>query len=232
MIVADISLAMFERDLNRNTISIPAPPIVFSRSVPSPGVRPILASFQGRIDTHPIRQALNSIVNKKDKQFSFGVPWRRSTSESNKTKGRTIVVKSVTIDRHIGKIDAIESKTDREYEQLLSNSNFAFVPCGDRLFSYRLAEVMSFGCIPIILSDGWVLPFDRIMPWEQFSIRIHADAVQQLPQILGTLTPDDILSRQEKVLSVYQSQLADLGRVAATLMTEVQILSRDLCTYR
>ena len=110
VIVADISLAMLERDLNCNTISIPAPPIVFSRSEPSPGVRPILASFQGRIDTHPIRLALKSIAEKKEKQVAFRVPWRHSKSERNQDKGGTIVVKCVTIDHHIGKIDAIELK--------------------------------------------------------------------------------------------------------------------------
>lgn len=232
MIVADVSLAMFERDLNRNTISMPALPIVFCRSALSSGLRPILASFQGRIDTHPVRQSLKAIASKNRKSTFFSIPWRHAKKKQrNEENNDAIVVKGVGINRYIGKIDAINSKTDAEYEQLLSNSNFAFVPRGDALFSYRLVEVMSFGCIPIILSDGWVLPFDRIVPWEEFSLRVHADAIPHLPQILATFTRDDILSRQNKVLSVYHSRLASLDLMIAALMTEVQqILSPSLRT--
>ena len=201
MIVADGSLAMYERDLNFNTISMPALPIVYSRSALS-GERSIMASFQG-VNSHPIRELLKHVAN-----------------------GSTIVVNLVERERHWGKVDAINAKTDPAYEELLANSRFAFVPRGDALFSYRLAEVMSFGCIPIILSDGWILPFDRILPWEQMSLRVHTDAIQHLPQILANFTTDDILSRQKQVISVYASRFANLDAILSGLMAEVEILLR------
>jgi hypothetical protein len=52
------------------------------------------------------------------------------------------------------------------YQALLQQPIFAFVPRGDCLFSYRFLEVISFGCIPIVLADGWILPFDRIIRWD------------------------------------------------------------------
>jgi hypothetical protein len=198
--VADVSLAWFERDLNHNTISMPAFPIVFSQSA-VPGIRPIMASFQG-VNSHPIRELLTRIAN-----------------------GRTIVVNFVHREHHVGKIDAVKGQTDQEYKHLLANSNFAFVPRGDALFSYRLAEVMSFGCIPIILSEGWVLPFDRILRWEEISLRVPAYAVLHLPQILGALTSEDILSRQKKVLAAYDSRLANMDCVISGLMAEAEILA-------
>jgi hypothetical protein len=202
MFIADISLAAFERDLNQNTISMPASPLVVSPSA-SIGMRPILASFQG-VDSHPIRKHLKSIAN-----------------------GKSIVVNLVERTRHVGKIDAVNATTDRDYEQLLANSNFAFVPRGDALFSYRLVEAMSFGCIPIILSDGWVLPFDRTLPWDRLSLRVHADAIQQLPYILAACTSEDILSRQKEVLSAYQLRLASLGAMISGLIAEVEVLYRS-----
>jgi hypothetical protein len=200
--IADISLATYERDLNQNTISMPASPIVVSPSA-SLGVRPILASFQG-VNSHPIRTHLKSIAN-----------------------GKSVVVNLVERTRHVGKIDAVKATTDREYEQLLANSNFAFVPRGDALFSYRLIEAMSFGCIPIILSDGWVLPFDRTLPWDRLSLRVHADAIQHLPYILASCTSEDILSRQKEVLLAYQLRLASLDSMISGLIAEVEILYRS-----
>jgi hypothetical protein len=201
VLIADIALALFERSLNPNTISMPALPIIFARPVQL-GTRPILASFQGA-NSHPVRQSLQRISN-----------------------GTSIVVNLVPRARHFGKIDAVGLKSDPDYERLLANSTFAFVPRGDALFSYRLLEVMSFGCIPIVLSDGWILPFDRTVPWQEFGLHVHAEAIPRIPQILSRLTPDDILARQEKTLAVYQTHLSSLEKIVATMIREAETLCR------
>ena len=176
---------------------MPALPIIVARSVRA-GARPVLASFQG-VNSHPVRQSLQGISN-----------------------GKSIVVNIVDRARHVGKIDAIALNSDTDYEQLLVNSTFAFVPRGDALFSYRLLEVMSFGCIPIILSDGWVLPFDRTVQWEEFSLHVHAEAIPLIPQLLASLTPDDILARHEKTLAAYRSHLSSLEKIVATVFREAE----------
>jgi hypothetical protein len=201
VIVADGSLAMLERDANPNTISMPALPIVSSRSA-TPGLRPIMASFQGA-NSHPVRDLMKQIAD-----------------------DTTIVVNFFTRDRYVGKVDAVSAETDQDYERLLASSNFALVPRGDALFSYRLAEVMSFGCVPVILSDGWVLPFDRTLAWEHLALRVHADAIPHLPQILAGFTTADIVSRQTRVLSAYEQHFATLNASMSGLMAEAEILFR------
>lgn len=202
IIVADASLAGFERALNPNTISMPALPVIAAASPPV-GPRPILASFQG-VNSHPVRQAMAKIADQK-----------------------SIVVNFVERTRHVGRIDAINARTDEQYEQLLAQSVFAFVPRGDALFSYRLLEVMSFGCLPIILSDGWVLPFDRTLPWDDFAIRVHTEAIQHLPGVLALLMPEEIAARQSKMNAAYRSHLADLGKLVTTMLSEAETLCRD-----
>ncbi len=199
VIVADGSLAMLERDANPNTISMPALPIAASPSA-VPGIRPIMASFQGA-RSHPVRDLMEQISD-----------------------GATIVVNFVARDRYVGKVDASASHIHDDYGDLLSRSNFALVPRGDALFSYRLAEVMSFGCIPIILSDGWVLPFDRIVPWSDIALRVHADAVAHLPQVLASFTTKEIVSRQQRVLATYAQHFARLDLILSGLLHEAEIL--------
>jgi hypothetical protein len=199
VLIADISLARSERDANPNTISMPASPIIAARSA-QPGPRPVLASFQG-VNSHPVRQALNALSD-----------------------GKSIIVNFVDRARHVGKVDAIEQKSDRDYEQLLARSTFGFVPRGDALFSYRLLEVMSFGCIPIILSDEWVLPFDRTVPWEELSLHVNAEAIPGIPRILASMTRAEILTRQQKTLAAYQSHLSSLEQIVATMLHEAQVL--------
>jgi hypothetical protein len=199
VLVADGSLAAFERALNPRTISMPALPMVR----PAPGgarERDILASFQGA-PSHPVRQALAALA---------GEPG--------------FVVRLVEPRQHMGRIDAENGMTDAAYEALLDRSLFSFVPRGDALFSYRLLEVMARGSIPVILSDGWVLPFDRLLDWDAIALRVHQDAVAQIPAILGSLRRDEIERRQACVRRAYAERLSGLGVIVEAMLAEAERL--------
>lgn len=197
--VADGNLVEFERALNPRTISLPALPI--STGVP-PDLesRDILASFQG-VASHPIRHALASIAD-----------------------GKKIIVNLVERSNHFGKINSLSKATDELYEGLLQNSIFAFVPRGDANFSYRLLEVMSFGCIPVILSDGWVLPFDRVLHWNTFSLSFGSDAIPMIPGVLGSLSGNEISGRFKEVQRIYEAHFKDLDCIVETLFSELEMI--------
>src|SRR3954447_7193000 len=142
MLVADGSLVTHERAWNPRTVSFPPSPLIVGGDGAPQRERTILASFRGR-GTHPVRNALSNIAD-----------------------GEQIVCELVTGREHFGRIDALAQVTDQRYVDLLEASWMAFVPRGEAHFSYRLLEVMSFGCVPVVLSDGWVLPFDRLIEWD------------------------------------------------------------------
>lgn len=195
VIVADGSLAQFERGANPRTISMPALPIV-KRRERNERERTILASFQGA-PSHPVRKALEALHDGKD-----------------------FVVRLIDPKNHVGRIDAVAGKTDTAYEDLIDASVFSFVPRGDALFSYRLLEVMARGSIPIILSDGWVLPFDRSVDWAGLSLSFHHEAVPKIPEVLRSMSAGEIDRLRTNVSRTYETVFADLDRIVDALLGE------------
>jgi len=58
-----------------------------------------------------------------------------------------------------------------EHHALLRGSSFGLVPRGHGVYSYRLTEVLLAGAVPVVLANGWVLPFSEILEWDAFSVR-------------------------------------------------------------
>jgi hypothetical protein len=195
IVVADINLRTWERALAPRSISMPALPVTVGQYRPER--KRILASFRG-VDSHPCRRELLSLNN-----------------------GNTIRIELVEKTNHFGKLDAERGIVDPAYVDLMEASVFAIVPRGDAEFSYRLLEAMSFGCIPIILADGLVLPFDRSVPWAEFSLHMPESRISEIPGFLAKISQDRIVAMRNGVLQNYGRHFSDIQRVAVTLLEEL-----------
>ena len=66
------------------------------------------------------------------------------------------------------------------YRALAVGSKFALIVEGFGYATFRLTEMMSAGSIPVILIDHYVLPYDDILDWENFSVRIPEHKLEQV----------------------------------------------------
>ncbi len=196
LISADCSLTVQDRAFNPRTISMPALPLVSGRFEPSR--KKYLATFRGGAN-HPVRQAMTRL---------------------NQAPGFLCELTNRT--GYVGTIDASNNIIDSSYRDLLDESIFALVPRGDQHFSYRLLESMSFGCIPIILSDDWILPFDRTIPWRDMSLHVPEAASDLIPGMLATLSPESIFALQTRVTEVYARHLGTIEVILDTLIGEAR----------
>ncbi len=197
VIIADGSLAQHERQINKNTISLPALPMTRANLSPiQASKRSILASFQGQM-SHACRAELLKLNNNKD-----------------------LIIKITNGSNYSGLIDATEGLQDQSYTNLLDNSRFGIVARGDALFSYRLLETISRGAIPIIISDGWVLPFDRTINWDNCSLRFHQEAIEDIPFIVEKMEEKRLIELQEKSIRNYKLFFQDINAIMRTMLNE------------
>lgn len=70
----------------------------------------------------------------------------------------------------------------RYYAEVVDRSKFVLCPRGKATSSFRLYEAMSFGRVPVVLSDDWIAPAGP--DWESCSIRWPEGDVGALPRVL------------------------------------------------
>lgn len=89
-----------------------------------------------------------------------------------------------------------------DYKSLMLSSRFAAAPAGNGLHSYRLAEAIFMGAIPVIVDDKLILPFCSIIDWQAFSVRIRPHQISELPRILREIGPAQLERMQHRLAEV------------------------------
>jgi hypothetical protein len=55
-----------------------------------------------------------------------------------------------------------DSRDSASFLELMRRARTCLVPRGAGLHSYRIAEASSCGCVPVVLADEWVMPFEDV----------------------------------------------------------------------
>ena len=76
----------------------------------------------------------------------------------------------------------------KQYTRLMRDSKFCLHVRGTRVQSPRLIEGMMFGCVPVILADGYELPMSWLFDWSKFSIRLPEIEYRRLPDVLAKVS--------------------------------------------
>ena len=93
-----------------------------------------------------------------------------------------------------------------EMYTIMGSSKFCLVPRGKSAWSLRLYESLWAGCVPVILSDEWILPFHLVE--SDFAIRIdmNLSGTEEMIRILESVSPsawDKFVLNGKKVRCMY-----------------------------
>jgi len=72
------------------------------------------------------------------------------------------------------------------YGSDLARSQFCLAPSGAG-WGIRLAEMLVEGCIPVIVQDNVTQPWEEMLPYDGFSLRVKEAELPTLPQVLRAL---------------------------------------------
>lgn len=119
-----------------------------------------------------------------------------------------------------------ESNYDKhDFIDLMKESTFCLTPRGRRLGSFRFLEALSYGCIPVILSDGWVKPFNEIINWSCAAVEFDESLLFQVPDILRDIPEETLVKMREKCLNLYLKYFSTTQKI---ILTTLAILEKRI----
>uniref|UniRef100_A0A0A9WZU7 Exostosin-1 n=1 Tax=Lygus hesperus TaxID=30085 RepID=A0A0A9WZU7_LYGHE len=112
-----------------------------------------------------------------------------------------------------------EDNTDYDrydYEILLHNSTLCLVPRGRRLGSFRFLEVLQAGCIPVLLSNAWALPFSQVIDWNKAVIWADERLLLQVPEIVRSISPKKIFALRQQTQILWNQYFSSIEKIVFT----------------
>ncbi|KAG5888524.1 hypothetical protein JTB14_009576 [Gonioctena quinquepunctata] len=116
----------------------------------------------------------------------------------------------------------IETGTRYSYPNILRKTIFCPIFRGERMGQFVLLEAMAANCIPVIVMDGVVMPFNNIIDWRHFCVFIMESHLDGLMEVLGGISEKRIREMQRSLLFIYKSYFSDMEKIVLTTLDIVQ----------
>ncbi|XP_076327319.1 exostosin-1a-like [Tachypleus tridentatus] len=175
-----------------------------------------LLVFKGKRYVHGIgsetRNSLHHIHNNKDiillTTCRHGKSWKQLKDERCETD-------NIGFDRW-------------DYQMLMENATFCLVPRGRRLGSFRFLEALQVGCVPVLLSNGWELPFGEVIDWSKASIWADERLLLQVPDIIRSIRKTRVHALRQHTRIIWDNYFSSMEKI---VMTTLEIIKDRISAH-
>lgn len=137
--------------------------------------------------------------------------------------------------QHADDVIVTPARSDNYHEDLAS-SVFCGVMPGDG-WSGRMEDSILQGCIPVIIQDGIFLPYENVLNYKSFSVRIKEDEIPSMIKVLRGINDTEIDFMLENVKKIWQrflyrdSMLLE-GERQKTVFGHVKVWAKELAQLK
>lgn len=85
------------------------------------------------------------------------------------------------------------------YSDFMKNSMITLCPAGYGRWTFRLIEAIQNESIPLLLSDGYVLPFSNDINWNDYIYKINESDIFEIEKIVESISIGDIYRKLENI---------------------------------
>lgn len=75
---------------------------------------------------------------------------------------------------------------------MIGRSTFTLCPAGFGRWTFRFAQALQYGSIPVLLADGYVLPHADVVDWDSCCLVVPEGELDTLPDRLRSLPADEV----------------------------------------
>ncbi|KAM9838296.1 exostosin-1b [Aulostomus maculatus] len=103
-----------------------------------------------------------------------------------------------------------------DYKELLHNSTFCLVPRGRRLGSFRFLEALQAACVPVMLSNGWEMPFSEVIDWNAAAVIGDERLLLQIPTTVRSINSERILALRQQTQFLWEAYFSSVEKIVLT----------------
>ncbi|XP_011358674.1 exostosin-1 isoform X1 [Pteropus vampyrus] len=109
-----------------------------------------------------------------------------------------------------------------DYREMLHNATFCLVPRGRRLGSFRFLEALQAACVPVMLSNGWELPFSEVINWNRAAVIGDERLLLQIPSTIRSIHQDKILALRQQTQFLWEAYFSSVEKIVLTTLEIIQ----------
>ncbi|KAK3595238.1 hypothetical protein CHS0354_021555 [Potamilus streckersoni] len=115
-----------------------------------------------------------------------------------------------------------------DYPHVLQDATFCLVLRGARLGQTALSDALMTGCIPVVVADGYVLPFSEVLDWKMAAIIVREEELSGIWEIIQSVSMERIYKMRQQGALYWQRYFSTM---TAITLTTLQILNDRVFPY-
>lgn len=106
-----------------------------------------------------------------------------------------------------------------QYPEVLREAKFCLVVRGGRLGQSALYDVMRAGCVPVVVADGYQMPFSEVIDWREAAVQVYEEDLSEVVHILKREVSEERLAEmQQQVLWLYEQYFSTVREITLTTL--------------